>query len=203
IGAQVVHCRERRVTGASGVVLVSDRGSEERHHAVPGELVDRSGDSVHRRAENFEDPIENAMPVLGVEAAGESHRIDHVDEEDADLPALAFARAPGREDFVGKVTWSVGACRRSRRRALGRQERGAARTAEMCAVARFVLTAGARHPKDSSTRWRTAGQPATFIFSRPTGRYALTAGMTSPVMRSMERIAASCDMRPSRPQKVM
>ncbi len=123
IGSQLVHRRERGVTGAAAVVLVSDGSPEERHHAVSGELVDRALESVDACGENLEDAIENAMPVFGVDAVGEAHRIDHIDKEDAHLLALPFESATRGEDLLGEVARGIGTCiARRRRRAAARRE---------------------------------------------------------------------------------
>jgi hypothetical protein len=55
------------------VVLVGDRGSEERHDAVAGELVDRTVEARHAVPEQFVEPARQVAPFLGVHTGGEIH----------------------------------------------------------------------------------------------------------------------------------
>src|SRR5580765_1793051 len=74
------------------------------------------------------------MPLLGVEAFGESHGVDHVGEEHAHVLALSFERAAGGEDLLDKMPRGVGAgVTRRHRRAGTRRERRAAGVAELLA----------------------------------------------------------------------
>ena len=91
------------MTRALSVVLVRDGSPEERHHAVTGELVDRALEPVDSPGEDVEDAIEDAMPLLGVEAFGEAHGVDHVGEEHAHVLALSFERAARGEDLLDKM----------------------------------------------------------------------------------------------------
>src|SRR5580765_4826531 len=125
------------------------------------------------------------MPLLGVEAFGESHGVDHVGEEHAHVLALSFERAAGGEDLLDKMPRGVGAgvtrrhrragTRRERRAAgvaelLARRiegpaapaghavERGAALAAEAGVFAVLVPAVGAPHARESSVR--IASRPA-------------------------------------------
>ena len=100
---------ERGRAGALGVVLVGDRGAEERHDAVAGVLVDRPLVAVDAVGEDPEEAIEEPMPFLGIDALGELHRARHVGEEDGDRLALALERALGGEDLLDEVARRVGA----------------------------------------------------------------------------------------------
>ncbi len=84
---------ERGRAGALGVVLVGDRGAEERHDAVAGVLVDGPLVAVDAVREDPEEAIEETMPFLGIDALGELHRARDVGEEDGDRLALALERA--------------------------------------------------------------------------------------------------------------
>src|SRR5262245_15393545 len=64
VGAQLFQRGEGGVACSLPVVLVGDGSSEQRHHAVPGELVDGAFESVDVSGENLEDSIEDAMPVF-------------------------------------------------------------------------------------------------------------------------------------------
>ena len=100
-GPEIARHLERRRAGALGVVLVGDGGAEERHDAVAGVLVDGPLVAVDAVGENAEEAIEEAMPVLGVDALGELHRARDVREEHGDRLALALERAPGGKDLLG------------------------------------------------------------------------------------------------------
>jgi hypothetical protein len=96
-------------TGALGVVLVGDRGAEERHDPVAGVLVDRPLVSVDAAGEDPEQAIEQAVPLLGIDALGQLHGAHHVGEEDGDQLALAPERALRREDLLDEMPRRVGA----------------------------------------------------------------------------------------------
>src|SRR2546426_10342904 len=105
-----------------GVVLVGDRGAEERHDAVAGVLVDGPLVSVNAARKDPEQAIEQAMPFLGIDALRELHRAHDVGEEDGDQLALAPERALGRKNLLDKMPRRVGArlggdCRRRQVRA--------------------------------------------------------------------------------------
>ena len=91
------------------MVLVGDRGAEERHDAVAGVLVDGPLVAVDAVGEDPEEAIEEAMPFLGIDALGELHRARDVGEEDGDRLALALERALGGEDLLDEVARRVGA----------------------------------------------------------------------------------------------
>ena len=95
--------------GALGVVLVGDRGAEERHDAVAGVLVDGPLVAVDAAREDPEQAIEQAMPFLGIDALGELHRAHDVGEEDGDQLALAPERALGGENLLDEMPRRVGA----------------------------------------------------------------------------------------------
>ena len=109
-------------TGALGVVLVGDWGTEERHDAVAGVLVDGPFVPVDAVREDPEQAIEEAMPFLDIDALRELHRAHDVDEEDGHQLALAPERALGSENLLDEMARCVGArlegdCRRREVRA--------------------------------------------------------------------------------------
>src|SRR5207247_1173962 len=109
-------------TGALGVVLVGDRGAEERHDAVAGVLVDGPLVSVNAARKDPEQTIEQPMPFLWIDALRELHRAHDVGEEDGDQLALAPERALGRKNLLDEMPRRVGArlrgdCRRREGRA--------------------------------------------------------------------------------------
>jgi hypothetical protein len=106
---EVARQLERGRAGALGVVLVGDRGTEERHDAVAGVLVDRPFVAVNAVREDPEQAIEEAMPLLRIDALGELHRARDVGEEDGDGLSLALERTLGGEDLLDEVARRVGA----------------------------------------------------------------------------------------------
>jgi hypothetical protein len=72
------------------MILVGNRGSEQRHDAVASVLVDRSLEAVNPVGEDREEAIHDLVPLFGIDLLGEIHRALHVGEEHGDLLALAF-----------------------------------------------------------------------------------------------------------------
>ena len=58
---------EGRIAGPDGMVLMSQRGTEERHDAVAGKLVDRTLVLVDLIHEDLEAPVHDLVDLLGVE----------------------------------------------------------------------------------------------------------------------------------------
>jgi hypothetical protein len=114
VAGDLVTQRERRVAGALGVVLVRDRRPEQRHDAVARVLVDRALEAVHALAQDLEEAVEDAVPLLGVELLGQLYRALHVGEQDGDLLPLTFEGASRSQNLRGEVFRGVGA--RVRRR---------------------------------------------------------------------------------------
>src|SRR5262249_45843486 len=100
---------ERRVAGATCVVLVGDRGAEDRHDAVPGELVDRTLEPVNPVGEDLEEAVHDPIPLLGIDLLAEVHRPFEICEEHRDLLALALESAARGEDLLGEMLRGVGA----------------------------------------------------------------------------------------------
>ena len=139
---------QRRVAGALRVVLVRERRAEQRHDAVARVLVHRPFEAVHAVGEDGEEPIHDAVPVLGVDLLGERHRALHVGEEDGHLLALALHRRARRQDPLGEMARRVSP--RIRRRLRGaRRWRGCLRRAALLAELRVrpigVTAGGAEH----------------------------------------------------------
>ena len=112
---QLVAQRQRRVTGALGVVLEPQRRAEQRHDAIAGVLVDGPLEAVHALGEEVEEAIEQAMPGLGAEPLGEQHRVLDVGEQHRHLLALALERGAAGQDALDQMARRIGA--RIRRRA--------------------------------------------------------------------------------------
>jgi hypothetical protein len=97
------HQVERGVAAAAGMVLVRDRRAEERHDAVAGELVDRALEAVDAGGQDLEEAVEDAMPLLGIDAFGQLHRVHDVGEEHRHELPLALEHAPVAPDLVREV----------------------------------------------------------------------------------------------------
>src|SRR5262249_21908894 len=130
VGADGVTQMKRRVAGALRVILVGDRRTEECHGAVPDELVDEAFEALDAVAEEEEEALHDLRPRLGVEVLCQLHRALHVDEEDADLLALALDRGFRLADLLGEERRVRG---RWRRRPTADRQRPAAAAGEFLA----------------------------------------------------------------------
>ena len=90
VGGDVVEHPQCRVTGALGVVLVGDRGAEDGHDPVAGELVDGALEGLDGAGQQGEEALHDLAPLLRVLALGEVHRAAHVGEENGHELALAI-----------------------------------------------------------------------------------------------------------------
>ena len=208
VAPQLVLQVERGPARALRVVLVRDRGAEERHDPVAGVLVDGPLEPVHAVGEELEEAIHDAVPFLRVEPLGELHRPLHVGEEDGDLFALALERGLRGQDLLGEVLRCVRARRvlgRGRRqrvpaaeaeshlgrvrlaapgaRSLG-SERAAAVAAEGGVVRKSSLARGAGHASSSrATCSARIGAPIS-VKSRCASRSAASASPASSRRRA-------------------
>jgi hypothetical protein len=147
VARDLVSQAERRVACPLRMVLVRDGRPEQRHDAVARVLVDGALEAVHAVGQDREEAIEDPVPLLRVELAGQLHRPLHVGKQHRDLLALAFERRLRLEDPVGEVLRGVGAGvalgrRRGRRLCCRAAERLRALAAEL--EARRALEAAAR-----------------------------------------------------------
>jgi hypothetical protein len=74
--------------GPLRVVLVRERGAEDGHDAVAGELVDVPAELVHRGHALGEEPVGHGRDPLGVEAFGPGGEVGEVAEEHRDIAPL-------------------------------------------------------------------------------------------------------------------
>jgi hypothetical protein len=98
---------ERRVARPHGVILVGQRGAEERHDPVAHDLVDRALVAMHGLHHAFEDGVEELARVLGIAVGEQLHRALQIGEEDRDLLALPFERALRGEDLLREMLGGV------------------------------------------------------------------------------------------------
>ena len=88
--------RERGADGPLRVVLVSDRRSEERHHGVADELLDRAAVALDLLAKPRVVRGQRGTDVLRVELLGPAGEADEVGEQHADdLPLVPHRRGSG------------------------------------------------------------------------------------------------------------
>ena len=92
----VVEHLQGRVTGALRVVLVGDRGAEDGHDPVAGELVDGPLEPGHRVGEDREEALHDLAPLLRVLLLGQVHRAAHVGEQHRHLLALGVVLVPSQ-----------------------------------------------------------------------------------------------------------
>jgi hypothetical protein len=110
---RVLHA-QRGVAGAHRVILMRERGAEQRHDAVAHDLIDRALVVVHGFHHAFEDGIEDLARLFRIAIGEQLHRALQIREQHRDLLALAFEGGLGSEDLLGEVLGRVGI--RSRRR---------------------------------------------------------------------------------------
>ena len=104
----VVEHLQRRVAGPPRVVLVGDRGAEDGHDPVAGELVDGALEALDRLGQDREEALHDLAPLLGVLLLGEVHRAADVGEQHRHLLALAvvLARSAGHASLASSVPCS-------------------------------------------------------------------------------------------------
>jgi hypothetical protein len=90
------------------VVLVGQRGAEQRHDPVAHDLIDGPLVAVDGLHHELEDGVEEFPRLLGVTVGEQLHRALEVGEEDRDLLALALESGLGGEDLLGEVPGRVG-----------------------------------------------------------------------------------------------
>jgi hypothetical protein len=109
VDAQALGEVERRVTGATGVVLVGEGRPEERHDPVAGVLVDGAFEAVDALGEDREEAIEDRVPLFGLDPLRDLHGALDVHEQHRDVLALALQGASRSEDAIGEMAGGVGA----------------------------------------------------------------------------------------------
>ena len=100
--------RQGGIAGPNRMILMRQRGAEQRHDAVAQDLIDRAFVAVHRRHHPLEHRVEELLRFLGVAIGEQLHRAFEVGKEHGDLFAFAFERTAGGQDLLGEVWWRVG-----------------------------------------------------------------------------------------------
>ena len=107
--------RERRVAGAHGMVLVRDRGAEQRHDAITQDPVDRAFVAMHGVHHDAERRVQDAPRVLRIDVLDQRERAFDVGEQHRDLLALALQRRARAQDAFGQMSGRAGRDRWPRR----------------------------------------------------------------------------------------
>ena len=138
LGHRVLHA-ERRADRPLGVVLVRDRGAEDRHHVVADVLVDGAAVALHLLPEPAQAAVDQALDRLGVHALRDGRVAGEVGEQDGDLaPLLGQLRRGGHG--------------RSLRRGRGGAAAGAAPSRAEPQDMQNFASAGATVPQDGQRR---------------------------------------------------
>ena len=174
---------EGGVDGAARMVLVGDRGPEERHDAVAEELVDRALVAVDLGEHEVEGPAHEPVDLLGVEALGQRGEAGDVHEEHRHLFALALERAARGEDLLGQVLRRVGPGRGELIGGGARRKRPAALVAEPVARRVRRLADRAHHLEARAAAAAEAGVSGVRLAAARTGhRVTATSFMASSCM---------------------
>jgi hypothetical protein len=91
------------------VVLLGERGAEQRHQPIASELVHHPLEAVDPLAQDRQAAIHHPPPVLRVEPLGQLHRPDHVREQHRHQLALPLQRAARRQHPLGQPVRRIGA----------------------------------------------------------------------------------------------
>src|SRR5215831_6041103 len=102
---------QRGVTSTDRVILMGERGPEQRHDPVAHDLIHRPLVVVNRLHHALQHRIEELARFLGVAIGEELHRASEVGEEHGDLLALPFQGRFGGEDSFGQLRRRVGSRR--------------------------------------------------------------------------------------------
>jgi hypothetical protein len=145
IRGELVTEMQRGVARAPRVVLVGDRGAEERHDPIARELIHRAIEAVDPVAQQREEAVHDPLPGLGIDRLGQRHRAGHIGEQHRHV--FAFPRQPALPgaNLLHHVLGRVGA-----RNALG-PEPLPARVAERRTLRVGVPARGAVHRAPSAT----------------------------------------------------
>src|SRR5262249_57041232 len=99
---------KRRVTGAHGMILVSEWRAKKRHDAVAHDLVDCALVAVHGVHHPFQDGVEKLTRFFRITVREQLHRSLEVGEKDRDLLTLTLQGSSRVQNTFGEVLWRVG-----------------------------------------------------------------------------------------------
>ena len=98
---------ERGIARPHGMVLVRDRGAEERHDPVAHDLVDGAFEAMDGRHHQLEDRIEDRARIFRITIGEQLHRALQIGEEHGHPLALSLQRRPRRQDALGQMLRGV------------------------------------------------------------------------------------------------
>ena len=160
--------RPRGEAGPHGVVLMGQRGAEQRHNAVSVHPVHRAAEAMDGLRHGLQGRIETQQRLFRIEAVDDLGRTTNVGEQHGDQLALALAGEPGvqylRRKFGRHQRHRLARRRRGRFGGGGRRQPHAATGAEPGAAAVALTTALAEAFQRRATRI------AETIFGRAVGQ---------------------------------
>jgi hypothetical protein len=95
--------RQAPITRPHRMILMRQRGAEQRHDPIAHDLVDGALVAVHRGHHALQHRVEELAGLLGVAVGEQLHRALEVSEQHRDLLAFSFEGAFGGEDFLGEI----------------------------------------------------------------------------------------------------
>ena len=193
-GAGVEHQRaldrpgdaERGQGGAARVILVRQRGAEERHEAIAEELVDGALVAVDLGQRRLEEAVEEVVHGVGPQPFGQRGGPDQVAEEHGDRLALALQCRARGEDALGEVARRVGIGGVRRRHGGPRGlDRAAAGRTEARALRELDAARGTGDRQAGAARDAEA-RPDGIVVTAATALHACRSGGSDGASRSPE-----------------
>ena len=98
---------QRREAGSQRVILMGERGAEERHVPIAHDLIDRAFIAVDGRHHALQHGVEELACFFGITVGEQLHGALEVGKKHSDLLALAFEGRLGVENLLSEVLRSV------------------------------------------------------------------------------------------------
>ena len=95
--------RQGGITGARGMILMSNRRAKEDHDPIPHHLVHGPLIAMYGRHHPFQHGIEQLSGFLGIAVGEEFHRIFEIGEEHGHLFAFTFEGTARGQNLFGQV----------------------------------------------------------------------------------------------------
>jgi hypothetical protein len=106
--------RQRRADRPFGVVLVGDRGPEDRHDPVAGQLVDVPAEGLDRPGQGRHHPVGDRADPFRIKILSPGGEVGQVAEQDSDDPAFGRGQGGGGRQCGAAVVTEPGARHRDR-----------------------------------------------------------------------------------------
>src|SRR5262249_51362462 len=90
------------------MIFMGDGSTEERHKSIAQKLIDSAFVPMHLVKCYLEKAIEERVHCFRSDALSNRGRVRQVTEEYGDLFPFAFEGTPGGQNFLGKVSRSIG-----------------------------------------------------------------------------------------------